>query len=50
MGLTIPLRVFFEGETLERLAQEIDALREQAGNQQNTVDSLEALFDEVEAL
>lgn len=50
LGLTIPLRVFFEGETLERLAQEIDALREQAGNQQNTVDSLEALFDEVEAL
>jgi len=50
LGLTIPLRVFFEGETLERLAQEIDALREQAGNQQHTVDSLEALFDEVEAL
>ncbi|WP_194791291.1 non-ribosomal peptide synthetase [Pseudomonas sp. UFMG81] len=50
LGLSIPLRVFFEGETLERLAQEIEALREQAGNQQNTVDSLEALFDEVEAL
>ncbi|TDF82584.1 non-ribosomal peptide synthetase [Pseudomonas sp. H9] len=50
LGLTIPLRVFFEGETLERLAQEIEALREQAGKQHNTVDSLEALFDEVEAL
>ncbi|MEG1039168.1 MAG: amino acid adenylation domain-containing protein [Pseudomonas sp.] len=50
LGLTIPLRVFFEGETLERLAEEIQALREQAGKQHNTVDSLEALFDEVEAL
>ena len=50
LGISIPLRVFFEGDTLERLAQEIDALREQAGKQHNTVDSLEALFDEVEAL
>ncbi|WP_347901176.1 amino acid adenylation domain-containing protein [Pseudomonas purpurea] len=48
LNLAIPLRLFFEGETLERLATEIELFREQSEHKENDVDALEALFDEVD--
>jgi amino acid adenylation domain-containing protein len=48
LNLAIPLKLFFEGDTLERLATEIEQFRQQSEHQENDVDALEALFDEVD--
>ncbi|WP_223594846.1 non-ribosomal peptide synthetase [Pseudomonas sp. A-R-19] len=48
LNLAIPLKLFFDGDTLERLAAEIEQFRQQSEHQENDVDALEALFDEVD--
>jgi amino acid adenylation domain-containing protein len=48
LNLAIPLKLFFDGDTLERLAAQIEQFREQSEHQKNAVDALEALFDEVD--
>lgn len=46
MGIELPLRLFFEGETLERFAAKVTELQQAPGND---LDALEKLFAEVEA-
>ena len=46
MGIELPLRLFFEGETLERFAAKVAELQQAPGND---LDALENLFAEVEA-
>ncbi|WP_223512477.1 non-ribosomal peptide synthetase [Pseudomonas sp. GL-R-26] len=48
LNLAIPLKLFFDGDTLERLAAQIEQFREQSDHKENDVDALEALFDEVD--
>jgi amino acid adenylation domain-containing protein len=48
LNLAIPLKLFFEGDTLERLAAEIERFRQHSEHKENDVDALEALFDEVD--
>ncbi|EJM47837.1 amino acid adenylation enzyme/thioester reductase family protein [Pseudomonas sp. GM33] len=48
LNLAIPLKLFFDGDTLERLAAQIEQFRQQSEHQENDVDALEALFDEVD--
>ncbi|MGE8154900.1 phosphopantetheine-binding protein [Pseudomonas vancouverensis] len=48
LNLAIPLKLFFEGDTLERLSAQIEQFRQHSEHPQNDVDALEALFDEVE--
>ncbi|MGH8466454.1 MAG: phosphopantetheine-binding protein, partial [Pseudomonas sp.] len=47
MGIELPLRLFFEGETLERFAEKVAALQSTPADDQ--LDALESLFAEVEA-
>ncbi|MCY1547041.1 Linear gramicidin synthase subunit D [compost metagenome] len=47
MGLELPLRLFFEGETLERFAAKVAELQQTTSDDQ--LDALENLFAEVEA-
>ncbi|MCY1500483.1 Gramicidin S synthase 2 [compost metagenome] len=47
LGLDLPLRLFFEGETLERFAEKVAELQGQSSG--DSLDSLENLFAEVEA-
>jgi amino acid adenylation domain-containing protein len=47
LGIDLPLRLFFEGETLERFAQKVAEV--QAQRRDDSLDSLENLFAEVEA-
>ncbi|AJQ48232.1 MULTISPECIES: non-ribosomal peptide synthetase [Pseudomonas] len=46
MGIELPLRLFFDGETLERFAAKVAELQQAPGND---LDALENLFAEVEA-
>jgi len=46
LGIELPLRLFFEGETLERFAAKVAELQQAPGND---LDALENLFAEVEA-
>jgi acyl carrier protein len=46
LGIELPLRLFFEGETLERFAAKVAELQQAPGND---LDVLENLFAEVEA-
>ncbi|MMZ69987.1 Linear gramicidin synthase subunit D [compost metagenome] len=48
LNLAIPLKLFFDGDTLERLAAQIEQFRQQIEHKDNDVDALEALFDEVD--
>lgn len=48
LNLAIPLKLFFDGDTLERLAAQIEPLRQHREHQDNDVDALQALFDEVD--
>ena len=48
LNLAIPLKLFFDGDTLERLAAQIEQFREHSEHKENDVDALEALFDEVD--
>lgn len=48
LNLAIPLKLFFDGDTLERLAAQIEQFRQHSEHQENAVDALEALFDEVD--
>jgi len=48
LNLAIPLKLFFDGDTLERLAAQIEQFRQQSEHPENAVDALEALFDEVD--
>ncbi|MNN57618.1 Linear gramicidin synthase subunit D [compost metagenome] len=48
LNLAIPLKLFFDGDTLERLAAQIEQFRQQSEHKDNDVDALEALFDEVD--
>ncbi|KAB0494813.1 non-ribosomal peptide synthetase [Pseudomonas vancouverensis] len=48
LNLAIPLKLFFEGDTLERLAAQIEQFRQHSEHKENDADALEALFDEVE--
>ncbi|PBJ26785.1 Tyrocidine synthase 3 [Pseudomonas sp. ACN8] len=48
LNLAIPLKLFFDGDTLERLAAEIEQLHQHSEHKENDVDALEALFDEVD--
>ncbi|WP_095152356.1 non-ribosomal peptide synthetase [Pseudomonas sp. Irchel s3b5] len=48
LNLAIPLKLFFEGDTLERLAAQIEQFRQHSEHKENDVDALEALFDEVD--
>jgi amino acid adenylation domain-containing protein len=48
LNLAIPLKLFFEGDTLERLAGQIEQFRQHSEHKENDVDALEALFDEVD--
>ena len=46
LGIELPLRLFFEGETLERFSAKVAQLQQAPGND---LDALENLFAEVEA-
>jgi amino acid adenylation domain-containing protein len=48
LNLAIPLKLFFDGDTLERLAAQIEQFRQHSEHKENDVDALEALFDEVD--
>ncbi len=48
LNLAIPLKLFFDGDTLERLAAQIEQFRHHSEHKENDVDALEALFDEVD--
>jgi amino acid adenylation domain-containing protein len=48
LNLAIPLKLFFDGDTLERLAEQIEQFRQHSEHKENDVDALEALFDEVD--
>ncbi|MNG99360.1 Linear gramicidin synthase subunit D [compost metagenome] len=47
LNLNLPLRVFFEGETVALLAEQVAQYRD-SGLSESKVDALEALFDAAE--
>lgn len=48
LAVTLPLRLFFDGQTLEQFAARVEAYRRAEGGN-STADALESLFEDVEA-